>query len=81
MTKLVSVNQRGSLTLPREVRDRLGIAKGGQVILDVNDNGAVSLRAGAVFPVEIYSEERMRQFDEMNNAPLKGRKLRFRKTK
>ena len=81
MTKLVSVNQRGSLTLPREVRDRLGIAKGGQVILDVNDSGAVSLRAGAVFPVEIYSEERMRQFDEMNNAPLKGRKLRFRKTK
>ena len=81
MTKLVSVNQRGSLTLPMEVRDRLGIAKGGQLILDVNDNGAVSLRAGAVFPVEIYSEERMLQFDEMNNTPLKGRKLRFRKTK
>ena len=81
MTKLVSVNQRGSLTLPKDVRDRLGIAKGGQVILDMSDSGAVSLRAGAVFPVEIYSEERIRQFDELNNSPLKGRKLRFRKTK
>ena len=81
MTKIVSVNQRGSLTLPKDVRDRLGIAKGGQVILDVNDGGAVTLRPGAVFPVEIYSEERVRQFDAMNNGPLKGRKLRFRKTK
>ena len=63
------------------MRDRLGIAKGGHVILDVNDKGEVSLRPGAVIPVEVYCEERVRQFDAMNNGPLKGRKLRFRKTK
>jgi len=67
--------------LPKDVRDRLGIAKGGQVILDVSDKGEVSLRPGALFPVEIYSEVRVSEFDAMNNAPLKGRKLRFRKSK
>jgi AbrB family looped-hinge helix DNA binding protein len=81
MTKIVSVNGRGSLTLPKDVRNRLGIAKGGQVILDVNESGEVSLRPGAVFPVEIYSEVRIKEFEAMNNGPLEGRKLRFRKAK
>ena len=81
MTKVVSVNERGSLTLPKDVRDRLGIARGGQIILNVSDGGEVSLRAGAVFPVEIYSDTRVREFDEMNNGPLKGRRLRLRKPK
>ncbi len=81
MTKVVSVNGRGTLTLPKEVRDRLGIARGGQVILNVGDEGEVSLRAGAVFPVEVYTAARAREFDEMNNGPLKGRKLRLRKPK
>lgn len=81
MTKLISINERGTLTLPRDVRDSLGVTRGGQLILDVAPDGAVSLRAGAVFPVEVYSEERIREFGEMNEAPLKGRALRFKKPK
>ena len=81
MTKVISVNERGSLTLPKDVRDRLGIARGGQVILNVSKQGDISLSAGAVFPIEIYTDERIREFDEMNNGPLKGRKLRFKKAK
>ncbi len=81
MTKVISVNDRGSLTLPKDVRDRLGIARGGQVILNVNNRGEISLSAGAVFPVEIYTDERIREFDEMNNGPLKSRKFRFKKSK
>lgn len=75
MTKIVSVNERGSLTLPRDVRDRLGISRGGQVILDVSEDGDISLKAGAVFPIEIYTEERLREFDAMNNKALEGRKF------
>jgi len=81
MTKVISVNERGSLTLPKDVRVRLGLTKGGQVILNVNKQGNVSLSPGAVFPVEIYTEARTREFDAMNNGPLKGRKLRFNKPK
>lgn len=73
MTKVVSINQRGSLTLPKEVRARLGLTKGGQLIVNVSKAGEVSLKAGAIFPIEIYTDERLGEFDEMNNAPLKGR--------
>ena len=29
MTKVITVNERGALTLPREMRDRLGVTRGG----------------------------------------------------
>jgi len=37
------------------------------------------LRAGEVMPVEIYSTKRMAEFERMNEAPLAGQKVRWRK--
>ena len=62
MVKIISVNQRGALTLPKEVRDKLGVARGGQLIVDFAESGEVVLRAGVVMPVEIYSAARMKEF-------------------
>jgi AbrB family looped-hinge helix DNA binding protein len=81
MTKLVTVNERGALTLPKEVRDKLGVARGGSLLVDVAEGGVVTLRAGVVIPVEVYSEERLREFEEMNELPLAGKKLRWRKAR
>lgn len=81
MTKVITVNQRGAMTLPKEVRDALGVTRGGQLVLNLDKQGNAVLQAGVVFPVEIYTEERVREFDTMNNGPLTGRKLRLRKTK
>ena len=79
MTKVITVNERGAITLPREVRERLGVTRGGQLLVDVGEGGAVILRAGVVMPVEIYSDERIEEFQQMNEAPLIGKKLRWRK--
>jgi len=81
MVKIISVNQRGALTLPKEVRERLGIARGGQLIVDCPESGEVTLRAGVVMPVEMYSDARIDEFQRMNKTALAGKKLRWRKAK
>ncbi len=81
MTKVITVNERGALTLPKEVRQRLGVTHGGQLVVDVDESGNVVLRAGAVMPVEIYSNARVEEFRRMNESALVGKKLRWRKTR
>jgi len=77
--KLITVNDRGSLTLPREARERLGVARGGQLLMDIDEQGEVILRAGVVMPLEIYSDDRVQEFQHMNELPLTGKKLRWKK--
>lgn len=80
MVKLITVNDRGSLTLPREAREKLGVSRGGQLLMDIDEQGEVILRAGVVMPLEIYSENRVKEFQRMNELPLTGKKLRWKKT-
>jgi antitoxin PrlF len=79
MSKVITVNQRGALTLPKEVREKLGVTRGGQLVVKINESGAVVLQAGVIMPVEIYSDERIKEFQEMNEKPLENKMLRWRK--
>ncbi|MGH7992847.1 MAG: AbrB/MazE/SpoVT family DNA-binding domain-containing protein [Limisphaerales bacterium] len=69
MTKVININERGTLTLPRELRRRLGVNGSSQVVAEATDEG-ILLRAGATFPVEIYSEKRLAEFDRHNEQAL-----------
>jgi AbrB family looped-hinge helix DNA binding protein len=79
MTKTISVSERGTLTLPKEARTSLGISQGGQLIIQVSEEGIVTLRAGAIMPLEIYSKARLAEFQQMNEVPLAAGKLRWNK--
>jgi len=79
MVKIISVNERGALTLPKEARERLGVAQGGQLILDIDERGEVILRAGVVMPIEIYSKERLEEFQRLNELPLTQKELHWKK--
>jgi AbrB family looped-hinge helix DNA binding protein len=61
MLKVININDRGTLTLPKEARDRLGIHQSGQVVLEDTPDGLL-LRPGVTFPMEIYSEARLNDF-------------------
>jgi AbrB family looped-hinge helix DNA binding protein len=75
MTKVIQVNERGTLTLPKELRLRLGIGGGGQVVAEETSEG-ILLRAGATFPIEIYSDKRIAEFDRNNQEALARYKFR-----
>jgi bifunctional DNA-binding transcriptional regulator/antitoxin component of YhaV-PrlF toxin-antitoxin module len=76
MTKVIQINQRGTLTLPKEMRRRLGVSANGQIVAEETDEG-VLLRAGVTFPVEMYSEKRVAEFRQNNEEALA--RYRFKK--
>ena len=76
MTKVININERGTLTLPKELRQRLGLNGGGQVVAEETADG-ILIRAGATFPVELYSDQRVAEFARNNDQALAG--FRFKK--
>ena len=57
------------MTLPKKIREKFGLA--GESIVSVEDTAeGILIRPAAVFPMEIYSGERIAEFDEQNNAAI-----------
>ena len=79
MMKVLTVTERVALTLPKEVRERLGVTRGGHLVVDVTESGDVTLRPGVVMPVEVYSPSRVNEFQRANEGPLSGKRLAWRK--
>lgn len=66
MDTLITVNQRGALTLPKDIREKAGIPNGGNVRIQMTSEG-VLLTPVVAYPVEIYTQERIAEF-RLNNA-------------
>ena len=75
MTKIININGRGTLTLPKVLRERLGIQTRGQVVVEETSKGLL-LRPGVTVPVEIYSPQRLAEFERNNETALAGFKLK-----
>jgi len=78
MTKVININERGTLTLPKEMRQRLGVSRTAQVVAEETDDG-ILLRAGVTFPVEMYSEARLAEFKRNNEDALAGLRLKSKR--
>jgi bifunctional DNA-binding transcriptional regulator/antitoxin component of YhaV-PrlF toxin-antitoxin module len=69
MIKVINMNSRGTLTLPKELRRRLGVDGSHQVVAEETEEG-ILIRAGVTFPVEVYSEKRLAEFNRHNEEAL-----------
>jgi AbrB family looped-hinge helix DNA binding protein len=69
------MNGRGALTIPKELRRRLGLKEGGRVVVEETDHGLL-LRRGAAPAVEIYTDERVAEFARNNEEALAGYRLK-----
>jgi len=63
MKATLTVTSRGVVTLPAKLREALGIKADDLLIAETTPEGLL-LRPAVTLPVEIYSEERIREFDE-----------------
>lgn len=63
MKATVTITSRGVITLPAKLRQALGLKADDQLIAETTPEGLL-LRPAVTLPVEIYSEERVREFDE-----------------
>jgi len=74
----ILVSERGQITLPQEIRKRLGI-KPGTALVAEEEGGKVVLRPAAVTPVEMYSDEEIRGWLVEDKVSAKERKRILKK--
>ena len=56
------------MTLPAAVLLKMGIHGAATLLVEAADDGSVILRPAAVYPVEVYTEARMKEFEDANKA-------------
>lgn len=60
---VLTMTDRGVVTLPAKLRRELGLAPNQPLLAEVTGDG-VLLRPAATLPIEIYSAERIEEFDQ-----------------
>lgn len=66
------VSSRGQITLPAQVRKRLGIKAGGVIAAEEKD-GALVLRPAIVIEVEAFADDDVRRWDDEDRLPRRER--------
>jgi len=67
--ELVKLGKKGQVSIPRAVLKRVGIETEIPMLVDTTADGAIVLRPAAVYPIEMYSDERVREFLETDTMP------------
>ncbi|MCE9639006.1 MAG: AbrB/MazE/SpoVT family DNA-binding domain-containing protein [Betaproteobacteria bacterium] len=75
---IVKLGKKGQLSLPASVLRKLGLQGAGTLLIEATDDGAVILRPAAVYPIEMYTEARIKEFDKENRL-TESEKARVRK--
>jgi AbrB family looped-hinge helix DNA binding protein len=63
MKATVTITSRGVVTLPAKLRQALGLRADDQLIAETTSEGLL-LRPAVTLPVEVYTPQREREFDE-----------------
>lgn len=80
---VVRLGKKGQISLPKAVLKRLGLSGEALLLVDVTAEGSIVLRPAGVYPIEVYSEKRVREFQaEDRITPRESRRItrRSRKT-
>jgi len=64
--KLIKLGKKGRVSLPQGVLRQLGLAPETPLPVETTEDGAIVLRQVSVHPIEIYSDERLAEFEREN---------------
>lgn len=74
--ELVKLGRKGQLSIPKAVLKRVGIEQEMPLLIDTTPDGAIILRQAAVYPMELYSDDRIQEFLVADAiTPIQKRKL------
>lgn len=59
----VKLGRNGQLSLPRAVMKQLHLQGNETLLLDVSEDGIIRMRPAAVLPIEMYTPERIAEFE------------------
>ena len=61
---LVKLGKKGQVTIPKGILRKLAIPDEAPLVVEASADGAIVLRQAVVFPIEIYSDARVKEFSE-----------------
>ncbi len=67
--QLVKLGKKGQVSLPKTILRQVGICGETSLLVDITDDGAIVLRQAGVYPIEIYSDERIASFLKEDMMP------------
>ncbi len=75
--EMVKLGKKGQVSIPKSVLKRVGITGEAPLLVETTEDGAIVLRQAAVYPVEIYSEARVKEFlDEDRLTPGEEKRIK-----
>lgn len=75
---VVKLGKKGQVSLPAAVLRKLGLQGAATLLVETTDDGAVVLRPAGVYPIELYTDARIAEFDKANRL-TESEKARLRK--
>lgn len=66
--ELVKLGKKGQVSIPAALMRRLGLEGDSWLIAETSDDGALVLRPAGVYPIEIYTDERIKEFERENEV-------------
>lgn len=81
---LVRLGRKGQVSLPKAVLKRLGIEGDSVLLVEASPDGSIVLRPAGVYPIEIYSAARVKEFleeDRLTATEVRRLKRRARRTR
>ncbi len=61
---IVKLGKKGQVSLPASVLRKLGLHGAATLLVETTDEGTVVLRPAAVYPIEQYSDARLKEFEQ-----------------
>lgn len=66
---LVKLGKKGQVTIPKSILKQAGIAEDAPLLIAADPDGSIVLRQAAVYPIELYTDERIAEFEQENAIP------------
>ena len=63
------IGKKGQITIPRSALRAAGITEDSRVVVEAIAEGAIMIRPAAAYPIEIYSDDRVHEFEATNALP------------
>lgn len=75
--ELVKLGKKGQLSIPRAILKKLSIDREMPMSVEITADGAIILRQVGIYPLEIYTEQRLQEFEEADSlSDEEAQKLR-----
>lgn len=68
--EMIKLDKRGQVSIPKSILNRLGLEGEVPMLVETTADGAIVLRPAVVYPIELYSDERVAEFDEADRMDV-----------